>query len=141
MGAAARFIELPWRDRLLLAETVALLGFSRLCVALVRFERVTRLADSKARGRPPATSAQARRIAWAVTACARRVPWRALCFEQGLAAQFLLRRRGLAATLFYGIRPARGDDLTAHVWVRSGEVDIVGCEAAADYGLVGSYGA
>lgn len=140
MGAAARFIELPWRDRLLLAETVALLGFARLCVALVKFERVTRLADGRTKGRPPATPAQARRLAWAVTACARRVPWRALCFEQGLAAQWLLRRRGLGATLFYGIRPARGEDLTAHVWVRSGEEDIVGCESAGDYGLVGRYG-
>ena len=75
-----------------------------------------------------------------MNACARRVPWRAVCFQRGLAAQLLLRRRRLRSELCYGIRPDRGDGLAAHVWVRSGEVDVVGCEDAADYRLVATFG-
>jgi len=141
MGAAARFVELSWRDRFLLTETVALLGFSAFCIAFLSFERVTRIATGRHPGRPPADAAQARRITWAVEACAKRVPWRALCFERGLSAQLLLRRRGLGAALYYGIRPDRGDGMAAHVWVRSGTLDIVGCEEAGEFGHVATYGA
>lgn len=140
MGAAARFVRLPWRDRFLLVETTLLLAFAALCIAILSFERVTKVAAGGRRNLQAASPAAARRLAWAVAACARRVPWRALCFEQGLAAQLLLRRRGLKSELCYGIRPDRGDGLTAHVWVRSGEVDVVGCETAADYGLVARFG-
>lgn len=140
MGAARRLVRLPWRDRFLLVETIVLLGFAAICIALLSFSTVTKIAAGRSRARPPASPAEARRIAWAVNACARRVPWRAVCFQRGLAAQLLLRRRRLHAVLCYGIRPDRGDGLAAHVWVRSGDADIVGCEAAADYRLVATFG-
>ena len=66
----------------------------------------------------------------------RRVPWRALCFEQGLAAQIMLRRRGIASTLYYGAAPDKAEGLSAHVWVRDGAIDVVGCELAPHYGVL-----
>jgi hypothetical protein len=81
----------------------------------------------------------ARRIRWAVSACARRVPWRAKCFEQGLAAQLMLRRRGTCSVLYYGA--ASGDErgLSAHVWVRDGDLDIIGGEIASDYAVLATF--
>ncbi len=119
----------------MLAEALATLAVASLLIALLSFRRIASLSASRTHA-TPATPAQARAIAHAVAAWGRRVPWRAVCFQQGLAAQLMLRRRGLAAALHYGA--ARDDEgrLIAHVWVRSGEVDVIGCGGTKRYGLL-----
>ena len=119
----------------LLVEALAALALASLLIALLSFRRVAALA---ARGRqgPSATPAEALAIARAVAAWGRRVPWRAVCFQRGLAAQLMLRRRGLAARLHYGAARDEAGALIAHVWVRSGEVDVIGCDDVGRYGLL-----
>ena len=112
-----------------------MLVLASFLIAILSFRRVAALSRSQA-SETPATEPQARAIARAVAAWGRRVPWRAVCFQQGLAVQLMLRRRGLAAALHYGA--ARDDKglLVAHVWVRSGDTDVIGCEGAERYGLL-----
>jgi hypothetical protein len=73
------------------------------------------------------------RLQWAMRGWSTRVPWRCLCFEQGLAAHLMLRRRGIASTLYYGVAPIRENAIEAHVWVRVGCQDIIGGENAAEF--------
>src|ERR1700675_3829177 len=121
------FWRMPWPDRQLVLEATVLLAAAALVVAVLPFRRVGLLA-----GRPirrPLLSEQertlaVRRVRWAIVVCARRVPWRALCFQQGLAAQWMLRRRGASSVLYYGARPDDRKGLAAHVWVRDGDVDV-----------------
>src|SRR5439155_345894 len=79
------------------------------------------------------------RVRWAVQAAAQRVPWRALCFEQGLAAQQMLRRRGVRSVLYYGAAHDSQEELAAHVWVRAGNMDVVGCEIASRFALLATF--
>lgn len=66
----------------------------------------------------------------AVEAVAARVPWRSVCFDQGLAVQRALRRRGRNARLHYGLSPPGEGPLEAHVWiVLEGQI-IIGGEQA-----------
>lgn len=74
----------------------------------------------------------------AIEASSRRLPWRTACFEKGLAAHWMLQRRGLASTLHYGAATVAGE-LKAHVWVTCGDADVIGCENAADYALLASF--
>lgn len=56
----------------------------------------------------------------AVARMAARVPFRALCLQQSIAVQRMLRRRGVASAIVFGLRPAGGagrDDDLAHAWV------------------------
>lgn len=56
-------------------------------------------------------------VRWAVMASARRVP-RATCLVQALAAETMLRRRGLSPEIRIGVRPSRASaPLDAHAWV------------------------
>lgn len=64
------------------------------------------------------------RVRWAVQTMSRHVPWRSVCFDQAIAAQLMLRRRGIAAELVYGVRQA-GGRLDAHVWVRLADSSII----------------
>lgn len=122
----------------LLAEAGAAILVASLALRLMAFRT---LAERLGRGVGRARPADAETAYWlrrAVLAWARRLPWRTLCFEQGLAAFTLLRRRGLAATMHYGAATIAGE-LKAHVWVTSGETEVIGCENQEDYGLLARF--
>ncbi|UIJ46187.1 lasso peptide biosynthesis B2 protein [Sphingomonas cannabina] len=115
-------------------EACLTLAAASLLVKCLPFRRIARLAAHPPAGRAPVDRKQAAdTVAWAVRAAAKRARFRAVCIEQGLAAQWMLRRRGIAATMHYGVAqdPARG--LIAHVWVRIGEHDVIGGETAGRF--------
>lgn len=125
---------------LLLAEALLALMLASAMIALLPFRRVARVAAGQGRaGRASASPAEAALIAAAVAAWAARVPWRAMCFECGLAALLMLRRRRRAVTLYYGAAHAEDGRLVAHVWVRSGSIDVSGCDVAADFGVLAAF--
>jgi hypothetical protein len=62
-----------------------------------------------------------------------------MCFQQGLATQFMLRRRGIPSVLFYGAAPDDRGGLSAHVWVRDGSVDVIGGETASRFALLATF--
>lgn len=137
---ALRLTQVSWRERLLLAEASLLLGLSSLAIRLLPFRRVAQLAG-RDRGTPaaPGPEEAVAPIRWAVSAAGRFAPWSPVCFQHGLAAHWMLRRRGLASTLYYGASsdPARG--LIAHVWIKSGETPVIGCEEAGRYAVLAAF--
>ena len=66
------------------------------------------------------------KLSWSVKTVARKVPFRALCFEQGLALQRMLRRRGIDARLNYGIGKKDESLIEAHVWVDVDDKVVIG---------------
>ena len=142
MRLIRRFRELRWEDRLLLVESVTSLAIARLALAVLPFRLIGRWASVEVTKPVPSDqvrAANSRRVRWAVTATARRVPWRAMCFEQGLAAQFMLRRRRIATKLFYGAARDEGGSLIAQVWVNDGERNIVGGEIAVRFAVLATF--
>ena len=68
-------------------------------------------------GRPAARAWAAAARLWRLTAAvARRLPWRPTCLAQALAVGWMLRRRGIATRLRFGVRVADGA-LAAHAWL------------------------
>ena len=130
-------------DWLLAAEAVVALFVAALAVALLPFARSVRLGavrlgavrlGSVPLGRAGGTSTEA--IIWAVTAASARVPWRSVCFHDGLAAQYLLRRRGIDARLHYGAAIDADLGLEAHVWVSVAGCTLIGAEHEGRFGLL-----
>ena len=139
---ARKLWQLSWRDRVSLVEAIFWLALAALAIAVLPFAHLGRLALFPVCGQTPAHPrrlAETRRVRWAVVACARRVPWRAMCFEQGLAVQFMLRRRGIPSVLFYGAAPDDQRGLSAHVWVRDCDVDVIGGETASRYAVLANF--
>lgn len=129
--------HLTGSDLALLVEALVLLAASSAAIRVLPFARVGRLAS-----RPLKRAADGRepgKIVWAVQAWGRRVPWRAVCFQQGLATQIMLRRRGLDSTLYFGASPSTKDGLAAHVWVKLGETEMIGCEESAKYAVLAKF--
>ena len=137
-----KFWRLPRHDRLLLIEATLWLAIAGFAIAVLPFRNVGRLATRPVR-RPvlpqQARLTEVRRIRWAIVAAATRVPWRAMCFQQGLAAQFMLRRRGIPSVLYFGAAPDDERGLCAHVWVRDGDVDVIGGEIASRFAVLARF--
>lgn len=132
---AARDHRPSWAE---IAEAGAALAAAALAIRLLSFKRIAARAraPSSASGAPG--DAHAERVRRAIDAWTRRLPWPPKCFVRGLAALWLLQRRGVDARLYYGAATIAGA-LRAHVWVRAGGIDVVGCDDAPDYAVLARF--
>jgi hypothetical protein len=64
--------------------------------------------------------------AWAIQGLSTRVPWRSDCLVRVLAAQDMLRRKGLRGTIHFqaGTNPA--GVFEGHTWLTCGEIEVSG---------------
>ena len=70
----------------------------------------------------------ARRAGWAIAKAARITPTNSNCYPQALAGRWLLHRKRIPSTLYYGAAfdDDEGRTLQAHVWLRCGPHIITG---------------
>ena len=141
---ARRFLRRSLRDQWLFVQAYVLLGAARLAINIVPFHRLapclgTEKVESPAEV-PPSHLAQARRIAWAVRTASRYTPWKSNCFPQAVAAKILLRRRGIANTLYLGAAFKARTELEAHAWLRCGSFYVTGGPGHRHFGTVGIFG-
>lgn len=144
--SAVRSLARLWRlgagDKLMLAEAFFTLAIASAAIRLLRFRTVVGVLASR---RLAATAAAdpdertTRRARWAVQAWARRVPWRTVCFQKGLALHIMLRRRGIASVLHYGVRTEAGKGVAAHVWVTENGRAVIGGEEAPGFTCLATY--
>jgi hypothetical protein len=123
-------------------EAILWLAVAGLAIAVLPFRNIGLLAARPIRRPKPPDQVRLTkvgRIRWAIVAAARRVPWRAVCFQQGLAAQFMLRRRGIPSVLYYGAAQDDRSGLSTHVWVRDGDVDVVGGAIANGFAILATF--
>jgi hypothetical protein len=127
----------------LVGETLAALAVASIAVRAVPFRKI---AGAAARGTPSPRVPDPKRygdeikqVRWAVEAVSSRVPWRTVCFQKGLAAHFLLKRRGVPTRMHYGIDNRREEGLRAHVWVTSVAGPVIGTEVADEYVCVATF--
>jgi hypothetical protein len=123
-------------------EAILWLAIARVAIAVLPFRHIGFLAARPIhRPRLPhqTRANKVQRVRWAIITTATRVPWRALCFQQGLAAQFMLRRRGIPSVLYYGAAQDEQSGLYAHVWVSDGDVDVIGGEIAHRFAILATF--
>ena len=125
------------RRQALIVEACAAMLRARVTLAVRPFSRVsrslgdfTRPDDPRAASRAAPTTdtdaATARAVRWAIGAAAPFVPFRAVCLQQAMAAQAMLRRRGIASVMHFGA-PAKGErPIDAHAWLDAAGVRVTG---------------
>lgn len=129
----ARLRRLTWRDWALLAEAFVSLAAACVAVRLVPFRRLAPHIGAITTDAPPAHGpgrGQPARIGRAVQAVSRRVPWHTKCLTEAMAAQWMLRRRGLPAVLHLGVQK-EGGAMSAHAWTSCNDEFVV-CGAGAE---------
>ena len=130
-----------FRDYALACEAAVYLITARVALGVVPFPRIVRSSSRAVRRDPLTGRAREQAIAdvrWAIAAAGARLAGDTVCFPRALAAQAMLRRRGVPSTLSYGARTRR-DQLDAHVWLTAGGDGVVGHEVAGEYRVVKVY--
>jgi hypothetical protein len=128
-----RLRRLSLAEAAALAEALPVLAAASLAIRLLPFRRLAAAASAWGRGSAPPDPAAVERVRRAVNAWARRVPWKTVCFQKGLALHFMLRRRGIASVLRYGVGKSESHALAAHVWIDVGAETVMGGEEAPKF--------
>jgi hypothetical protein len=119
-------------------EALVYLAVARAAVIALPFRVLARRLGVK-RAETPVTAVADPALApvgAAIAAGARRAPWRSGCLEQAIAAKAMLRRRGIASTLYLGLA---GGPVAAHAWLRVGSLNVTGGQDVSRYAVVASF--
>lgn len=144
IAALARFRRRPPAQRRLLVRAGVALAVMRLAIRLP-FRTLSRVMGLRrgetAEAVEPSALARASAVGWAVRAAASYTPWESTCLMQALAAAVLLRRWQIDGTLYLGVatetRAAEG--MTAHAWLRCGDLVLTGASERARYTPIASF--
>jgi hypothetical protein len=141
-AALARFFALPAAEQRRTCEAAFFLLVVRTALALLPLPRALRLFGiaQGASGSGRIDPEQAALVGQAVARASRHVPFRAVCLQQAFAALLMMRRRGLAVTVHFGLL-RDGSELKAHAWSRCGEIPVTGVAAARGFAPVAKFGA
>lgn len=130
MQTLHRYRALGAADQSLVLEAALLLVAARLGIIGLRFSVLRRALSRGVRmmGSSPArtTAFPVARVGWAIAAAARRLPCRSSCLIESLAADAILRRRGYASEIRFGVRPPSRGELAAHAWVEHDGAVVIG---------------
>ena len=135
MTLLASWLRLPSAQRALALEAAAWLTLAWVLVQHVPMRYWCRHVEaagdgSDGVGRQPLGRAVGRMV----RRVARRLPFEALCLPQAMAAQWMLRRRGVSGRLWIGARrPAPGQPLDYHAWLTVDGESVVGGRSAGAY--------
>lgn len=134
-------------ERLLLLEAVVLLGLARLLVLTIPFRWLAHTLGAHMREATVAVASadleMARLIGQAVRSAAGNTPWQSVCLPQAVAGQWMLKRRGISATLYLGVTKAENkpEQLAAHAWLRCGDQILTGREGHRQFTVVSTFAA
>ncbi|MEG3154973.1 lasso peptide biosynthesis B2 protein [Sphingomonas sp. RB1R13] len=118
--------SLGWSGNLLLVEAIAALAAAAAAIRFLSFRRAVNFGAVPLGEPRENATALADELSWTVGAAARILPFRTVCFQQGLALQRMVRRRGIDARLHYAIGKDETDRLAAHVWVSADGRALIG---------------
>jgi hypothetical protein len=134
MTLLASWLRLPAPQRALALEAAAWLTLARILVSHVPMRHWGRHLDAAdsvdgvgRRELGPAVGRMVSRVA-------RRLPFEASCLPQAMAAQWMLRRRGVSSRLWIGARRAApGQSLDYHAWLTVDGEPVIGGRSAGAY--------
>lgn len=143
LRTARRTSAKQWR---LLVEAAGVLVASRLAVWFVPFRSLaSRLGEETAESPIVVTEEQleaAIPIGWAVRTLGRRLPWMSQCLVQAVAVTWMLQRRRIPSTLYFGLaKEEETSGLKAHAWVRSGTKILTGAKQHDEFTVVATFAA
>lgn len=134
---------MPASDRLVVSEAFFWLGLARLAILVIPFRAIAPRLGKMGGSTPENAGLQsqkiARQVSWAVRAASRHTPWQSRCLAQAIAAKMMLNRRGLASTLYLGLKKAGEKDLDAHAWLRHGDIILTGGESMDRFTVISTF--
>lgn len=139
MTRLKKILRTPPIDLALLLQSFFLLAFWRLALRTMPLRILSRHFGKRPTAKAEGDEDLIKRVRWAVIAAARHAPLEFVCFPQAIVAQSILRRGGVASTMYYGVAHTTEGNLEAHVWLVADGVNVVGAERAANFRVLKTF--
>ena len=144
MNRLVKFARLPGPDRLLFLEATFWLGIAQLAIRLVPFRRIAPFLGKHMAESPqtiaPAHRGLAERISWVIKTASRHMPWEHKCLAQAIAAKVMFRLRSIPSTIYLGLAKEGDERLSAHAWLRSGDMIVTGTAGLQGFTVISTFG-
>ncbi len=123
MRRLVKFWSLTRREKKMLCEAIILLLLANTCVKFIAFKHIDRVLRTRWNRRVHGASdpeQEIRLVQRFISRAANVLPWKSLCLSRSIAEFIMLRRRGIPAVIFAGVRFSGHSSLDAHAWVETG---------------------
>lgn len=139
-----RIINAPLVEKTMFLEAACYLTSASLLIRFVPFRHVARLIGQPMRESAYELSEQKATIASIISQAIRRangrLPWEHKCLVQAIAAKWMLTRRGVSNTVYFGVKNKTEEELfSAHAWVRSGRTIVTGAKGAGEFSIIATF--
>ncbi len=101
--------------------------------------RLGQAGEESADAIPPALDSIAGRVGWAVETMARHLPWDSRCLAQAIAAWWMLARRGIHGTVYFGVARNPDKPFDAHAWLRCGSRIVTGGHGLGQFQVISCF--
>jgi hypothetical protein len=122
MEKLVKLWSLSWREKQACFEASFLLLTTYLAVQTISFRHIYNFLKNFSTDHAHDKlnyDEDVRLVNMALSRVANRLPWKSLCLIRSITAFIMLRRRGIPAVVFTGVKSDR-TSLSAHAWVRVG---------------------
>lgn len=137
------FLGLSWQEQRLFIEVVCLTAIVRLAILLLPFRILAPILGKHMQESPMQEGdikmKAAQRIGRIVMTVSQYTPWKSKCLVQAITGKIMLRRHGVANTLYLGVGRDQGRFLVAHAWLRCGEEIITGGQGRDVFTIVAKF--
>ena len=123
MRRLTKFWSLSRREKSFLCEASILLLLSNSCVRAIAFRHIDRFLRARWNDGPQSAMREyeIKLVQRSILRAAKVLPWKGLCLSRSIAEFIMLRRRGIPAVMFAGVRVSDDSSLHAHAWVETGQ--------------------
>jgi hypothetical protein len=124
MGRLHKFWSLPGREKYCLCEAGVLLLLSNLSIKTIPFRQIYRFLQANWNTPTRTVLDSAENVELVMLSLSRAVnllSWKSQCLSESIAAFVMLRRRGIPAVMFIGVKSLENASLLAHAWVHTGQ--------------------
>lgn len=133
------FVRLSRQRKALLVDAAGALVLAVFLIRFVPFSKIARRLGTAGHESSPDIPEEmdviAQDTSWAIAAICRRLRIPPSCLVQATAAKSMLGKRGISATVYFGVAPNSGDgrEINAHAWLRCGKRIVTGKAQARRY--------
>ena len=138
-----KFRALTTLERLLLVEATCALAVARLALLCFPFRWIAgwfgHAGSESGTTISSLKEAEARHVGRAVETMANHVPWKSLCLVKAISAWWMLSRRGITGTVYFGVANDPCKSFSAHAWLRCGDRIVTGEKGYKQYRVLACF--
>jgi hypothetical protein len=126
------FFTEAWVLLHLAKASIIIMPFKKLALSLGRSQKETDFSSTE--------DTVALDIAHAVRRAARFTIHASKCYDQALTGKLMLKYRKVSSTIYFGLAKDQNSTLSAHAWLRSGNMVVTGRKAMERFTPVAWFG-